>query len=188
VNEGSTATNCSGASGAGFPGVVRQDSATTSDPSSFPTAQVAVGQTYQLQSTPYDLGTQNAGFFSAPTINTNLNGGIIDVTYAGSVDGVSFSELTSDITTLSNQKYRYLKFKITIQTAATAGLTPQVTSVAIPFAELDIRLVGGCGSLTHQKNRIDPLHGALSLLGWIFIFWMMDRINRPGEKMTTEQS
>ncbi len=109
-------------------------------------------QTYTIQSKGYDLHTLNALFSGPAVITQTLNGGTIDVTYSGSSDGTTYSAETTDLTTLSNQGYRYVRFKISITTAGSAGASPVVTRVSLPYtekgvADLDLSLGFGCGSL-----------------------------------------
>jgi hypothetical protein len=181
VTEGSPATTCSISSGTGFSGISRTDTATTSDAGAFSTQNVAPDQSYVVYSLPYDLGTYNAGFITSPTLVTELNGGSIELAYSGSADGIVFSDPTSDLTTLSNRNYRYLKFQATLKTASIAAPTPQLKSISIPFSELNIRLVGGCGTTEDaRRNRQGPWDwmGPLSILLWSSICFASLRLLR----------
>lgn len=150
---------------AGIDGLSRIDSELTSTAGSFSTGNVAANQTYVIQSKAYDLGTQNAGFFSTPTLTTTLNGGSVSISYLGSSDGTTYTS-TSDISTLTNRNIRYLKFRISLTTASSVGTSPQVTQIQIPFSELNIRLSGGCGTIqskSYQNNFWSLLLGLILL-------------------------
>ena len=67
--------------------------------------------------------------------------------YAASTDGGNFTSFTTDITSLSNQNYRYLKFKITFNAASQNF----VNSISIPYDgpsldTVDLSLAAGCGA------------------------------------------
>lgn len=175
VTAGAIATACALSSGGSFSGSERVDTATSSDAGAYSTGNVAANQTYTVISQAYDLGTQNAAFFSQPTLATTLNGGTISVSYSGSSNAQNYSSATSDITTLSNQNIRYIKIRISIATASSAGSTPQLNSIQIPFEELNIKISGGCGSL--QDKDSDP---RITFLFWVFLillFWKTRLLN-----------
>lgn len=111
----------------------------------FDTSGVATGQSYVVQGL-YDLGTTNAAFLTAPTITQTLNGGTITPSYSGSSDNLTYTSFTTDLASLSNLGIRYLKVKLTLSTTGATGI-PQVSQVSIPLTELDVRLMGGCGTL-----------------------------------------
>jgi hypothetical protein len=186
VNGGNSPNNpSSAAGGAGFAGATQTDDTTT-------TTNVVPSQSYSVQSLSYDLGTKNAGFFQAPTIDTTLNGGTISVTYSGSTDGSHFSSSTSDITTLTNQGYRYIKFGISIQTPSIAGPSPQVNSISIPFAELNIQLAGGCGTLQRSDRKNHPGESTVTQTGlattllWLLLWCFSFAIHRKKKLLSTD--
>jgi hypothetical protein len=184
--------SCAGYFSVNFDGFSRTDSKTASDRGAFSTGSVAPLQTYEVLSKPYDLETQNAGFLKQPTILTTLNGGTIKVQYEGSSNsnGSEFSSSTEDITTLSDKKYRYIRFRIIITTGSSTGISPELNSISIPFEELDVRLKGGCGSLqvtgsspfNHQGMKLE----AMWILCFIFIF-IIQKQNK-GQKNTLLRS
>jgi hypothetical protein len=174
TNGGQNGT-CAGFLFSGSPSTPRTDTATTSNAGSNTTENSAPSTTYVIQSKSYDLSTLNAGFSEQPTITSTLNGGTITMSYTGSTDGTHFGSPTADITTLSNQNVRYLKFAITIQTASTAGASPQVKSVSIPFSELNIRLSGGCGIVQNKnaKRKAIPFKDIFLNLVPAIAFWII---------------
>jgi hypothetical protein len=175
-NAGANPNNpCSIAAGGGFSGYDRTDMESSSTAgASFTTQYVAPSQTYVVQSLGYDLGTHNANFSVAPTVQTTLNGGSIQLSYSGSIDGLTYTSSTADITTLSNRGFRYIKFGMIIQTAPTTGQSPQLNSISIPYSELEFHLTSGCGTIQDNKNRsgrsrqsaAGNLAGLLSTLFW----------------------
>ena len=134
----------------------------------YDTDNVAPNTKYVIQSKAYDLETKNAAFLEAPSIDKQNNDGSISLEYAGSVDGTTFTDFTSDILSLSNRSYRYLKFRATITTAAAAGPSPRILGIKIPYQELDFTLSGGCVcATTSSKTNTDPWNGPLSMLPWL---------------------
>jgi hypothetical protein len=165
---GASATTCLSSAGSGYPvGFSRIDDRTSSTAGAFTTEAVASNQIYQIQSLAYDLGTRNANFPAEPILSEVLNGGTLSITYSGSSDGIHFSNDTADLRQLSQQNIRYLKFKVTITTPTSAGLTPELKSISIPFEELDIQLKGGCGSTRSSTPTSNT--GLFSFL-FLFIF------------------
>jgi len=174
VNAGNNETNCVSGSG-NLPGATRTDTATSSGAGNFATGLAAPNQSYNVQTKAYDLGTQNAGFSTQPTIGSVLNGGSIVVTYQGSSDGVNYSQSTSDITKLNNTNIRYIKIGMTISTGSTAAATPMITSISIPFSELNIRLAGGCGSMQTGQNGNRKTYNKTGMHAnaiWSTAFWL----------------
>jgi hypothetical protein len=201
---GGISATCNGASvgGDGFPGQRRAD---RGDASTFPpvpplpafatetlnsTANAAPGQSYVIQSKGYDLDTLNANFATAPSITSVANGGSVSVQYAGSVDGGSYSGFTSDITTLSNQNYRYLKFKINMTTAGVAGPSPTISQIAIDYTDsglqkLDLKLSPGCGVLSNHDSDKDNSAGPGAIVSgaWLMLWLLAFRLlKRPFRK------
>jgi hypothetical protein len=172
---GGTGGSCGGAGAASLSGITRCDSAPASRPvcdvGDQDTDQAAAGSViYYVQSKAYDLGAYNASF-SAPTVTTSAGSGSVQVSYAGSSDGTVFSSFTTDLTSLSNQKYRYIKFKIAFTTGAAAGTPPQVSRIEIPFSDLgpsDVQLSLGCGT-TRSKDK-PPGGGGPIALFWSAVF------------------
>jgi hypothetical protein len=151
-----TGGTCNGSGGVtGFDGSLRCDFAQGSGPS------------YTVQSKFYDLGVGNAGF-SAPTLSENTASGTITISYQGSADSVNFSSPTQDVTTLSNQGYRYLKFTIQFVTASGASGYPTVSKIQIPFQDVEVdraALTLGCGT-TYDHRKGDSGQG-----GMVTAFW-----------------
>ena len=152
-----TSTGC-GVPATTLDGTSRADTIGAVAPSGWSTSYVTdsslavPSQTYTIQSKGYDLHTLNAVFTAQADVLQSANSGTIAVNYSGSADGTTYSADTTDLTTLSNQGYRYVRFKIAITTAGSAGLSPIVTRVSIPYtekgvADLDLSLGFGCGSL-----------------------------------------
>jgi len=145
-------------------GLARGDSAPASRPGSwntgagsFDTDLVPIATSSVVFSKAYDLSVWNAGFTAAPTVSQTLNGGQITVQYAGSADGTSFNGFVSDITTLSNKNYRYLKFKISITSNAGAvAASPFVNQISLQYNDLGLDsvtfpLAAGCAT-THKAG------------------------------------
>jgi hypothetical protein len=201
---GGISATCNGNSvaGDGFPGQRRAD---RGDASTFPaipalpafatetlnsTVNAAPAQSYVIQSKGYDLDTLNANFATAPSITSVSNGGSVSVQYAGSVDGASYSGFTSDITTLSNQNYRYLKFKIGMTTAGVAAPSPTISQIAIDYSDsglqkLDLKLSPGCGVISdHDSDRGNSTGpGAIVTGAWLMLWLLAFRmLKRPFRK------
>ncbi len=168
----------------GLDGLSRADAASvsgamTADNS---TTNSAANQSYTILSKAFDMNTLNASFDSNPQVTaTAPAGGSTSVSYAGSVDGKSFSDFTSDITQLSNKSYRYLKFKVTINTHTAAAVSPAVSQIQISFKDaglevLDLDLsfgTGFCGSLqSSDKPPSNKMNGAFNLFFWISL-WLL---------------
>jgi len=188
-------SSCSPASIQGLAGFDRGDTSSTSvrpawatGAGSFDTDIVPPTLQSFVQSKAYDLGTLNVGFSTAPTLTivAPAPGSAVAATYAASVDGNTFSAFTSDITTLSNLGYRFLKFRVTFTNPTAAGVAPKITKVSIPYSEmglakLDIKLSPGCATIQdiNQKNGgkkrptnpATDVEGALSALFW-FSLWL----------------
>ncbi|HCM39674.1 MAG: hypothetical protein A2Z97_15170 [Bdellovibrionales bacterium GWB1_52_6] len=146
----------------------------------FDVSNAAASQTYIVQSKPYDLGTMNAAFTTNPSITSQTNGGTIALEYAGSENGAVFSNYTSELTTLSNQNIRYLKFRLTLTTAGIPGDSPAVSKITVPYDDLgwantDLSISPGCGMITDkQKPSGPPSPGPLIMAFWFaafFLFW-----------------
>ena len=108
-----------------------------------------------VQSGAYDLGVLNASF-SAETVTSSGN---VSMTYSGSADGESFSDFTTDLASLSNQGYRFLKFRATFTNPAGGGAAPELTKLNIPYtdsglASLDAKLYAGCGTLAMSGTKM----------------------------------
>lgn len=150
---------CGGLGSDGNAGAIRLDSSAGNRPghstiADYDTDDVFPSRSYVVQSKTYDLNTLNAVFDTSPTITQATNGGSITISYAGSVDGSTFSDYTSSLTDLSGKNYRYLKFRINITTAGAAGASPEVSRIAIPFTdagleEIKIKLSPGCGTISN---------------------------------------
>lgn len=147
--------------------------------SQFATANAATSTSYTVISKPYDLRALNAGFQLPPSITSTTNGGAVSISYAGSADKTNFSAYTTDITTLSNQGYRYLKFKIDITTAGVAGPSPTVSQIAIDYNDfglekLDAKLSLGCGMIQDAGGgrRTTPSRGLL-MSAVAFALWSL---------------
>ena len=113
----------------------------------YDTDRVPAGVQSQVQSKSYDLGVLNASF-ATETVNST---GAVSMSYAGSSDGVSFSAFGS-LQAMSNQGYRYLKFRATFTSPAGGGVAPKVTGLSIPYtdsglASLNTKIFAGCGTL-----------------------------------------
>lgn len=149
----------------GLPGNIRGDASTRPAWAAvdYDTSGVATGQSYEVQGV-YDLGTVNAAFFTAPTFTQTLNGGTITPSYAGSTDGSTYTAFTTDLTSLSNRSIRYLKVKLSISTTGATGI-PQVSQISIPLTELDVRMMGGCGTLV-DRQATGKGQGPLELTLW----------------------
>ena len=150
----------------------------------YDTSLAAPSKAYTVQSKPLDLGTMNAAFSGAPTIESDSSaGGSIRFEYAGSGDSTSLSDFTDDITKLSDRNYRYLVIKITIQTAAAPAVSPSVSRISIPYEEFgfqsaNLKLSPGCGTLdpgdsgnsgssgNHTDRRQEAVAGLLVSLFW----------------------
>lgn len=182
VNAGADITNaCHPLGVGGNAGALRADY-TGADPdlaATASTSDAAPNQSYQVVSKAYDLGTLNAAFDRASVSSSAPGGGSVTVEYAGSVDGGSFSAYTSDIASLSNKNYRYLKFKITINTAGVAAASPSVSQIAVDFKDaglekLDLKLSPGCGTIADSSSNGSgpPGAGAMSLAAWA-LFWLL---------------
>jgi hypothetical protein len=183
-NVDSGTSGSSACAGAGLPasltGFRRGDSAPGQRPAwpggtHYDTDRVPANTSSVILSKGYDLGTWNAGFFGVPTISQTLNGGSIAVQYSGSADNVMFSGFVSDITSLSNQGYRYLRFKISMTSAPIATASPEVTAVAVPYEDLGLRslefnLSSGCGTVDPIKRKpADDLGGMLTMSFWMLM-------------------
>lgn len=156
VNAGSGAAaqgGCAGAGGNGVAGVTRADA--TANPGwpdvYYDTTNAVASQTYYVYSSTFDLGTLNASFTSGPTVSQTTNGGGVVVEFAGSKDDVTYSGFTSNLTALSNQEYRYVRFRISLSTTA-GGATPTVSRISFGFEDIgldsiDLGLSAGCGSI-----------------------------------------
>ena len=191
VSGGNSGVACAGGSGAAFSGVDRGDTLSTSvrpawatAAPSFDTEIVPALLTSFVQSTSYNLGTLNAGF-TAPTLTVvaPAAGSSVAVTFSGSVDGVTFSAFTADVTTLSNLGYRFLKFRATFTNPTVAGVAPKITLVSIPFSELgltklNVNLSPGCGTIQNRSGRKSnpesDIAGGVSTFLWL-MFWMLFR-------------
>lgn len=144
------------------------------------TTLAPASQTYVIQSKAYDLDTLNAGFSEAPTVSASAGGGSTpSVEYAGSIDGSTFSDFTSDITQLNGKDYRYLKFRITIRTGGVAAATPEVTRIEIPYKDLgyerlELKLSPGCGNIKQFGGKTGGttprLPGFAQAAPWV-LFW-----------------
>jgi hypothetical protein len=167
---GGSNAGCGGATSAGLDGVVRGDVAGVTPWSfGYNTTNYIASSTYTIQSRAYDLGTENVGFFQAPTVTSSgaVIAGYPLVEYAGSSNGTTFSSFSSNILTLSNKGYRYLKWRITLQTNGAAA-TQRVTGISISFAELGIRLIGGCHGPKNLSGKPTWL-SALAVLPAVFL-------------------
>lgn len=186
VSAGLGTTNaCAGVPDDGIAGDQRKDSAGVGANG---TTQAAPSQTYRIQSKGYSLGTLNAGFSEAPAISASAgDGSMPGVAFAGSADGASYSDFTSDIKTLSGKKYSYLKFRITLTTGGAAGNSPVVNSISLNYTDLgleklDLKISAGCGSLVGMsdgssdgsgpRGPANPLALAQYLAGWL-AFWLV---------------
>jgi len=145
------------------------------------TANTAASQSYVVQSKQYDLNTLDAVFPTQASIQSTVTVGTATVTFAGSADGSSFSSYTSDLTSLSGKGYRYLKFKVTIDTGAGGATTPRVTRISLDFKDagikkIDLKLSPGCGTLTKfdDGNHGDGGSGLVAqwITGWL-AFWLV---------------
>jgi hypothetical protein len=176
-----------GSSSNGFAGKIRGDE--PGAPAAWSTGggvvpSIASTGTFFVVSKSYDLGTYNAVFSTAPTVTPNA-----PAQFAASSDGVSFTPFTSDITTLSNQNYRYIKFQI-ILNAATQNF---VNSISIPYNgpaldSVDLGLAAGCASLERVRTKDGTLSGgggspsggsstgALILGFWALFYFLVWRI------------
>jgi len=127
---------------------------------------IASSGTFFVVSTAYDLSTYNATFSTAPTVTPNA-----PVQFAASSDGSTFTAFTSDITTLSNQNFRYLKFKITLN-AATQSF---VSSISIPYDgpsldTVNLSLAAGCGSLERSHDDRSDKTGMMMTGFWVLFY------------------
>jgi len=100
-----------------------------------------------VQSKAYDLGVLNASFSNEVVDHT----GDVTVTYAGSSDGVSFSDF-GDLPSVSDQGYRYVKFRATFTNPTSGNVAPQMTGLHLTYtdaglASVDAKLFAGCGTL-----------------------------------------
>lgn len=177
VNGGNTATsNCDLVGGLGFPGLSRCDSSGAPGCNkNFDTSMVPASTQSVVQSKGYDLGVWNAAFSTAPTVTQVLNGGTIVTEYAGSQDNVTYSAFTTDLTTLSDQGYRYLKFRLTMTSVGAVGASPQVTGISIPYTDLglkslDVSLTPGCGTIQASKAKPDMKLGLATFSFWCALF------------------
>lgn len=190
VNFGAGSTGVNGACvGGGFndaqPGDTRQDHSTAAAANN--TADAASGnQTYVVQSAAYNLGAFNAHFTGATVTSSTPSDSSVSVEYAGSANGTTFGGYTSDITQLSDQGYRYVKFRITLRTATAAGTTPSVSRVAIAFSDLgpgkiEADIAMGCSFLgikniagPRKPPRLPPPAGLAAIIlpclaGWALL-------------------
>lgn len=143
--------------GQGLSGISRGDSAPGSRPgfvgaSDYDTDRVPANTTSVVYSKAYDLSVWNAGFSSAPTVTQTLNGGTISVAFAGSADGATFGDYSTDLPSLGNRGYRYLKFRITITSAGAAAASPFVSRITLSYSDLGLealklKLTPGCGRI-----------------------------------------
>ncbi|MEW6057181.1 MAG: hypothetical protein AB1540_11260 [Bdellovibrionota bacterium] len=198
---GTGGTACLGGVGQSVNGRLRGDSASASRPvwatggacpaagatTNCDTDNAAANQTYIVQSKGYDLGTLNASFPSSPSVTSIANGGSITVQYAASTDGATYSGFTNDLTSLSNKNYRFLKFRISITTAAAAAASPQVSQIAIDYKDLgreklEYKISAGCGSIAALRQDGDGgdddgatglKHTAFWLLAWCLAYIML---------------
>lgn len=190
VSGGNSGTSaCYIGSGASFfSGFTRGDTRST-DPrpgwagGSYDTEIVPANLQSTIQSKSYPLGVMNASF-STPTVTST---GTVSVTYAGSKDGTTFSGFVSDITTLSNQGYRYVKWRAVFTNPVAAGASPTLSQVSIPFTDLgisafDIKLSAGCASLqavdSTQSKKHSDWNGFLNLSFQILILFGISRLFR----------
>lgn len=156
VSGGNSGTACLASNGpALITGWTRGDTATAAghpgwaSPGSFFTETVPASVTSVVQSKAYPLGVLNAGF-SAPSFTAG-GGGTVTVEYAGSRDGVSFDAYTTDLPSLSDKNYRFVRWRATFNTGG-GGATPTLTRVEIPYEErglttVDLKLAAGCASV-----------------------------------------
>jgi len=134
-----------------------------------------------VQSTAYDLRVLNANF----TTDNTTSAGTVTMTYAGSIDGVNFSSFTN-LTSLNNKGYRFIKFRATFTNPGAAGVAPKVTQVSIPYtdaglANLDMKLSAGCGTLAlvgGKSNRKSDETGFTLTLFWILLAYGSVRFQR----------
>ncbi len=187
LSTGATPTATGGAAGdsfnSGTNGFIRGDGPTRpawAAAVGYDTTNVPASQTAIVQGR-YDLGTTNAAFFTTPTITTTLNGGTVTTTYAGSQDNAAYSDFTSDLSSLSNRGFRYLKVRFAIANSGGAGLSPQVTQISIPITELDVRLMGGCGRLEEIGNRGGG-QGPAEFAFWIAALLLGQRLHRKARR------
>lgn len=156
-------------------------------PATAATSNAAANQSYDVVSNAYDLNTLNAVFSNASVTSSAPGGGSASVSYAGSITGASYSAFTTDITQLSNKNFRYLKFKVTINTAGVAAASPQVSQIAIDFKDAglpkaDLKLSPGCGTLVGVNDGdAGPGTGGFTLaLGWLAFWLIAYRVFRYG--------
>lgn len=159
---GGVDVHCPAAVVGSFDGTIRCDSSPGQRGScggaagGYDTNTVVGGQvSYVVQSKAYDLDALNASFGS-PVVTSSAGSGSITIEYAGSTDGSIFSGYTQDLTSLSNQQFRYVKFKITLATASAAAASPTVSRIEIPFSDLgpsDVPMTLGCGTVKDRGGR-----------------------------------
>lgn len=193
---GGTGGGCGLGAGASATGVYRGDSqAATSRPAwaagagNYNTLNAIPSQSYIIQSKPYDLGTINAKFETNPTVGINYNSGNVTVEWAGSATNLTYTPFTSEISSLSNRGFRYLKFRITIHTASAAGISPQVTSISVPFEDasekdFSVRLTPWFGCFFLSKNNKtkndhnDPSDGLADFLSFMSLIALLTALIR----------
>lgn len=195
---GAASTNCGGGP-AGVGGRGRADVAGGAIPvwagTGFDTTLAPVSQTYTVVSRAYDLKVANASFsgLSAPAVGPGTSSATVE--FAGSRDGVTFGSYTSDITALSDQNYRYIRFRVTLVTDSVSGPSPTVSQITFNYEELglnidavDLGLAMGCGSLQKVGGKFFKgpqasgpakfTHGAGAVFFWLLVFTLIWRTIR----------
>jgi hypothetical protein len=133
-----------------------------------------------VQSKAYDLGVLNASF-SQDTVTST---GTVSMTYAGSQDGVSFSDF-SNLDSVSNKGYRFLKFRANFTNPGAGGVAPKITGLTLEYsdlglAQLDAKLFAGCGmmAMNGQRPNSDPKSDQTGVLFTLFGILMCYGITR----------
>jgi len=147
---------------------------------SYATEQVPASLQSEVQSKAYDLGVLNASFSNEVIDHT----GDVTVTYAGSPDGVSFSDF-GDLQSVSNQGYRYLKFRATFTNPSSGNVAPKMTGLHLTYSDagltsVDAKLFAGCGTLAsggakHGESKQLDEAGTLFTLLALMLFYGISR-------------
>jgi hypothetical protein len=119
---------------------------------SYATEKVPSNLTSFVQSSAYDLGVLNASLSDENITST----GNVTMTYAGSADGVRFSDF-APLESMSNRGYRYIKFRANFTNPAAGNVAPDVSAVSFSFtdlglSQLDIKLLAGCGTMSAARH------------------------------------